>query len=656
MTEVVGPRNYGTERTSQSIISLNNYLSAFPLQNIRPNQRSVLQEICDSFNNGYKFIVLEAPTGFGKSPVAMCIARTLGSSYICSATKELQTQYVYDFPWLRIVKGMNNFTCLVGEDFTLSNNYRCEECGPAVRYDECMHKSVSYGPCRTGQLGYAHTRNECPKCISGVDSKFHDGCRYKTYQEDYKISKRNTIYENVFIDELRLDEYKKWYKSTSFINTAGNAGYIWTHLNNLEKDEIREFIPCPYYDQRNKGLVASHSIFNYANFLLFLGMKILPKRELLILDEGHQIEDQIIKHLGISITRRTLQKFIPTDLLDDITLDYASKIEDWIKLLVDLDQLILNSTSTIRSKTVMMEAEAYLQRLNLLIEAITLCPKNWIVTDIQREGIGTVDSNKIKKIEFKPLDVSPYCKWLLEKCSRTLIMSATILDIDTFCRNIGLDRIKVKFIQADSDFPLENRPIYQMDIARLNFNSIRLETTQRMIANAVDMIMLIHKKDKGIIHTTSYEQIRFIQKYISNDNRIRLIYTDPERPREEVTSEHFKSTRPTVLISPSLHTGLDLKNQRSRFQILIKVPYPSKGDKWINAKMRRDSLWYNWQTGMKMIQAYGRSVRSKDDWAKTYVLDSYFREFVNRNVLPDWFTKAIRPAKLVDIIGISGFT
>jgi ATP-dependent DNA helicase DinG len=46
----------------------------------------------------------------------------------------------------------------------------------------------------------------------------------------------------------------------------------------------------------------------------------------------------------------------------------------------------------------------------------------------------------------------------------------------------------------------------------------------------------------------------------------------------------------------------------------------------------------------KLIQGYGRSIKSKGDWAKTYVLDSAFGYFVkkNNNILPDWFTKAIR--------------
>jgi Helicase C-terminal domain len=67
------------------------------------------------------------------------------------------------------------------------------------------------------------------------------------------------------------------------------------------------------------------------------------------------------------------------------------------------------------------------------------------------------------------------------------------------------------------------------------------------------------------------------------------------------------------------------------------------GDRWTNAKKKADKEWYYWQTALKLIQAYGRSVRSKDDWAKTYVLDSGFISFVetNASMFPNWFTRAI---------------
>ena len=223
------------------------------------------------------------------------------------------------------------------------------------------------------------------------------------------------------------------------------------------------------------------------------------------------------------------------------------------------------------------------------------------------------------------------------------MMSATILDKDAFCTGVGLAPKEVKFIQVGSDFPLQNRPIYSLNIAYLNRNSLQKAEVRTTITSAIDRIMTFHKDHKGIIHTTSYEQLNFIKQNISKLNQRRLLETNPDVERDEIIDEHFKSSKSTVLISPSLHLGLDLKDDLSRFQIITKVPYPSLGDRWIDEKRKRSEQWYSWQTGLRLVQAYGRSVRSKDDWAATYVLDANFGYFISRNktIMPQWFIDAI---------------
>ena len=159
------------------------------------------------------------------------------------------------------------------------------------------------------------------------------------------------------------------------------------------------------------------------------------------------------------------------------------------------------------------------------------------------------------------------------------MMSATILDKDAFCTSLGLAPKEVKFIQVPSDFPLQNRPIIPLNIAHLNSNSLQQQEVQIKIARAINNLMTLHRNDKGIIHTSSYKQLDFIKRNISEINKRRLLQTDPDIPRDEIIAQHVKSTEPTVLISPSLYTGLDLKDDLSRFQIIIKVPYPYLGDR-----------------------------------------------------------------------------
>jgi Rad3-related DNA helicase len=281
-----------------------------------------------------------------------------------------------------------------------------------------------------------------------------------------------------------------------------------------------------------------------------------------------------------------------------------------------------------------------IDKLTRTINNILSNPNNWIVSEVHKENYD------VTRVDLKPLDPSKYIKAVVEKCPKTLIMSATILNEKTFERNLGLssEDNSTKFIQIQSDFPIENRPIFPLSVEYLNFSNLQQMDVKSKISRAIDNIMHIHSNDKGIIHTSSYEQLNFIKDNLSKTNSRRLILTDPEIERDEVIREHSESKKPTVLISPSLHTGLDLKDHLSRFQIITKVPYPNISDKWTSEKRKINQEWYYWQTALRLVQAYGRSIRSKDDWAKTYVLDSAFNYFikVNKNILPKWFLSAIR--------------
>ena len=126
-------------------------------------------------------------------------------------------------------------------------------------------------------------------------------------------------------------------------------------------------------------------------------------------------------------------------------------------------------------------------------------------------------------------------------------MSATILNDKAFCRSVGLSYDEVRFIQVQSDFPIERRPIFPLNVAYLNYNNLQTTEVKTAIAKTVDNLMLIHKNDKGIIHTTSYDQLNFIKDNISEYNVRRLLVTDPEIQRDEVIFQHTNALKPTVL-------------------------------------------------------------------------------------------------------------
>ena len=84
----------------------------FPFTTPRTGQLDIIQDIYDAIRKGYKYIVLEAGTGTGKSAIATTLAKMYESAYILTMTKQLQSQYSseFDFP---LVKGRSNFSCLL---------------------------------------------------------------------------------------------------------------------------------------------------------------------------------------------------------------------------------------------------------------------------------------------------------------------------------------------------------------------------------------------------------------------------------------------------------------------------------------------------------------------------------------------------------------
>jgi Rad3-related DNA helicase len=332
---------------------------------------------------------------------------------------------------------------------------------------------------------------------------------------------------------------------------------------------------------------------------------------------------------------------ISNDLISDISNEYKqllSRSGD-LERLKSIIQLIQTTT---RFKELSVNAQQDIDRLIMAISTISSEPQNWIVSDLKFDA----KSKDVVKVEFKPLDVSKFCKSILEKGKKVLMMSATILDSETFSQDIGLAPNDVKIIKVGSTFPIENRQIHPLNIAKLNKDTWAREEVKLAIVRAIDKVMSHFKDRKGLIHCTSYDQLYFIIANISQENKRRLLKTDPDKERDLVIEKHIDSIEPTVLISPSLHLGIDLKDDLSRFQIIVKLPYANLGDRWINAKRNKPGgdRWYAWLSALHTVQAYGRSVRSENDWAYTFVLDSNFNMFVNmnRNILPTWFLDAIK--------------
>ena len=121
----------------------------FPLESYRPHQKETICKIIKAFLAGKKNVIVESPTGSGKSVIAMTVAKLMGSAYYLTIQKTLQTTLENDFSdWAASLKGRNAYPCWMIREKLKMDSYATADKGMCVR----MNKS-KLGLC-SGQCEY----------------------------------------------------------------------------------------------------------------------------------------------------------------------------------------------------------------------------------------------------------------------------------------------------------------------------------------------------------------------------------------------------------------------------------------------------------------------------------------------------------------------
>ena len=401
---------------------------------------------------------------------------------------------------------------------------------------------------------------------------------------------------------------------------------------------------CQYSIEKQCFIDAPVSVTNFPYILaesMYSGK--LEPRALLIVDEAHNIESELGKFIEVTFSEKfakdiikckpprndlqpTIYEWIRTTYLK-VLLKYNNAIEkSLIKLSNDIEGYgILSKQYEILDK--------HICKINKFIEIYK--PENWIMNVV----LPPYDSKKAgKKYEFKPIDVSPYSNNTFFRLGgRVLMMSATIVDKDIYCKSLGLNPDDVSYINIASPFPIENRPIHYIPAGSMSKTTI--DKTLPIIVETIKMLLEKHSKDKGIIHAVNYKVAKYIKENIASH---RLLLHDSSN-RDAVLKLHIDSSEPTILLSPSMSEGIDLHDNLSRFQIICKVPFPYLGDMVIKKRMEKNNKWYPYTTAKSIIQSLGRSIRNDTDYAVSYIIDSDWERFykMNNNLFPKEFNMLI---------------
>jgi Rad3-related DNA helicase len=238
-----------------------------------------------------------------------------------------------------------------------------------------------------------------------------------------------------------------------------------------------------------------------------------------------------------------------------------------------------------------------------------------------------------------------------------VFLSATLGSKGAFCKEIGIEEKECFFVETDSPFPADKSPVIVMPSIKLSKGFY--EENVKKVGTLVDEILNLHPNERGIIHCVTYDLQTQIFNRVGAKNRKRLLCRDMDtlngKPSPGMYPKKYKNGEllelhegvgaeyGSVLLSPSMMEGVDLFDDLSRFQVIIKLPWSNLGDARIKVKSQLDEDWYKNKMWVSILQASGRSTRNEEDSSITYILDSNFKYFYEqwKHKLPNWFKHRI---------------
>jgi Rad3-related DNA helicase len=479
--------------------------------------------------------------------------------------------------------------------------------------------------------------NECsPKFFDLINSYRafkQDAVGSYTYEEDCLKEKPFGAMALTITKSLQ-DQYHKLFQDAYLLK--GKSNYTCEVDPNFDvetapcvltpklKDECWMSYKCPYYNSRNTALTNVFSVLNYKMFLSLPGH--VKRKNFLICDEASELEDEIVKQFTLFIDP---DKLIKLGL--KVPLLYKTEPESILMWVNQLSQVLVEYISDIvidmteRKKKVTITEKMKLKYFKHLHSTVKLVIETWGDCEYvcHRDG---------KTVRLMPLKVSNLSKFIFDSGEKVLLMSATIIDHKKFAETLGIK--DYVFVEAESSFDPKKAPIYIT--SKFKLNKANLESHLPALTQQIQKLCDKHKDEKGIIHTHTLQITKYLQNNLKGN---RFLFRSDEAVNEEILNQHSQATVPTVLVSPSMAFGVDLKDDLARFQIVVKAAYLPLGDTRIKKLFDSDKQWYVDKMLCNLVQACGRGNRSKDDYCVTYILDGVLLDAImqNKDKLPKYF-------------------
>ncbi|RKD93618.1 helicase C-terminal domain-containing protein [Halopiger aswanensis] len=409
---------------------------------------------------------------------------------------------------------------------------------------------------------------------------------------------------------------------------------------------------CPYFSDRAIASNREIAAMTLAYFMQTAGSEVFRKRDVVVVDEAHGLAEWAEMYATIQLGPRTVPFW------DDLRVPEIDNVERAARYAENLEQTCTRRKDDLLAQDSLSPAEVRERdRLQELIGELDWfvsdyrdpqSPTTWLVDQSPSNssssgGDDDGDDPQGGPLTIKPMNPEKYLQHTVwDRGNKFALLSATILNKDAFCRQVGLTPENVALVDVGHTFPVENRPLYDVTQGKMTYEH-RDDTTPK-IARTIVRLMQRHPDEKGLIHAHSYniqERLADLLRDFGVGERIRVHDRDG---RDDALEEWKASNDPDVFLSVKMEEALDLKGDLCRWQVLCKAPFLNTGDSRVAHRLEEGQWAWYYRTALRtVIQACGRVVRAPDDHGATYLADSSLLDLFERarTDMPDWFEEQV---------------
>ncbi|WP_327053309.1 ATP-dependent DNA helicase [Halomicrococcus gelatinilyticus] len=408
---------------------------------------------------------------------------------------------------------------------------------------------------------------------------------------------------------------------------------------------------CPYFSDRAIASNREIAAMTLAYFMRTAGSEVFRKRDVVVVDEAHGLAEWAEMYAAIDLNPRTVP------IWEDLQVPEVDRVERAVQYAERLSNVCSRHKDELLAQKELSPAEAARRdRLQELISEL-----DWFVDDyrdpdsatewvVDQDGAGGSGDGG-GPMTIKPMNPERYLAHTVwDRGNRFALLSATILNKEAFCRQVGLDPSNVALVDVGHTFPVENRPLYDVTQGKMTYE--HRDDTLPDIARTVVRVMQAHPDEKGIVHAHSYaiqEKLADMLDDFGVGGRVRA----HDRETRDADLEAWKATDdPDVFLSVKMEEALDLRGDLARWQVLCKAPFQNTGDSRVAHRLEDGQwAWYYRAALRTVIQACGRVVRAPDDHGATYLADSSLLQLFDRarTDMPAWFEEQVDRMSVPDL-------